>query len=80
MQGSTSLPLPKGWTKVVRAGALHAISLAATALTHAWSSSRSSRVRERAETARLRTEIALLTEEPGRAPPIERLSSSSRAT
>ncbi len=36
MPRSTSLPLPKGWTKVVRTGALHAISLAATALTVAW--------------------------------------------
>ena len=28
MPRSTSLPLPKGWTKVVRTGVLHAISLA----------------------------------------------------
>ena len=60
------LPLPRGWTKTVRAGVLHVISLAAAALTSAWSkaaSSRSSRQRALAEVDRLATEIALLKEE-----------------
>ncbi len=64
--GSTDLPLPRGWPKVVRSGVLQAISVAATAVTHAWSrgaTSRSSRSRERAEADRLRTEVLLLTEE-----------------
>ncbi len=34
---SQTLPLPKGWTKFVRSGVLHAISLASTALSHSWS-------------------------------------------
>ncbi len=52
MPRSPSLPLPRGWSKLVRTGVLHAISVAAAALTHAWSraaSSRSSRTRERSE-------------------------------
>ena len=61
-----SLPLPRGWTKTVNSAVLHALSLAATALTAAWSSaatSRSSRHGEHAELDRLRGEIAQLTEE-----------------
>ncbi len=60
------LPLPRGWTKIVNSAVLHTLSLAATALTAAWSSaatSRSSRHRERAERERLRVEIAELTED-----------------
>ena len=33
---SPPTPLPKGWTKVINAAVLHAISLAAAALTAAW--------------------------------------------
>ena len=60
------LPLPRGWTKIVNSAVLHALSLAATALTAAWSSTaagRSSRHGEHAELDRLRAEIAQLTEE-----------------
>ncbi len=63
-----TLPLPKGWSKIVRTGVIHALSVAATALTTAWSraaGSRSSRHRAFAEVERLRTEIALLSEELG---------------
>ena len=66
MPRSTALPLPRGWSKIVRTGALHAISLAITALTAAWSQSsrsRSPRRRQSVEADRLRTEVALLTEE-----------------
>ena len=61
-----ALPLPRGWRKITRAGVLHAISVAAMAMTSAWSKaamSRSSRQRLSAEVDRLRTELALLTEE-----------------
>ena len=60
------VPLPRGWTKVVNAAVLHAISVVSTALTVAWgkaSSSRSARIRDRAEIDRLRAELALLEEE-----------------
>ena len=60
----STLPLPKGWRRVTRAGVLHAISVAAMAMTSAWSkASRSSRQRALAEVDRLRTEVAQLTEE-----------------
>ena len=62
----TAIPLPKGWRKVTRAGVLHAISVAAMAMTSAWSKAsagRPSRRRALAEIDRLRTEVALLTEE-----------------
>ncbi len=60
----SALPLPRGWRKVTRAGVLHAISVAAMAMTSAWSkASRFSRQRASAEVDRLRTEVALLTEE-----------------
>ncbi len=60
----SALPLPRGWRKVTRAGVLHAISVAAMAMTSAWSrASRSSRQRSLAEVDRLRSENALLTEE-----------------
>lgn len=52
--------------KVVNAAVLHVISLATAALTAAWgrgATSRSSRVRKRAEADRLRTELARLEEE-----------------
>ncbi len=61
-----ALPLPRGWRKVTRAGVPHAISVAAMAMTSAWSKAsagRSSRQRALAEVDRLRTEVALLTEE-----------------
>ncbi len=59
-----ALPLPRGWRKVTRAGVLHAVSVAAMAMTSAWSrASRSSRQRSLAEVDRLRSENALLTEE-----------------
>jgi len=32
------IPLPRGWTKTVRSGALHAVALASVALTRAWGS------------------------------------------
>ena len=66
MSSTPPIPLPRGWTKVVRSGVLHAISVASAAMTHTWSqasSSRSSRAREMADADRLRTEVALLTEE-----------------
>ena len=62
----TALPLPIGWREITRAGVLHAISLAATAMTSAWSrasASRSSRQRALADADRLRAEIVLLKEE-----------------
>ncbi len=58
--------MPKGWTKIVNSAVLHALSLAAAALTAAWSRAatrRSSRQREHAELDRIRAEIAQLTEE-----------------
>ncbi len=64
MPRSPSIPLPRGWSKAVRAGVLYAISVAAMAMTSAWSrASRSSRQRSLAEVDRLRSENALLTEE-----------------
>ncbi len=33
MPRSPSIPLPRGWSKAVRAGVLHAISIAAMAMT-----------------------------------------------
>ncbi len=60
----SALPLPRGWSKIVRTGVLHAVSVAAMALTSAWSrASRSSRHCASAEVDRLRAEVALLTEE-----------------
>ncbi len=61
-----TVPLPRGWTKIVRSATLHAISVAVTALTTAWgraSTSPSARQRRGAKADRLRTEIALLKEE-----------------
>ena len=63
---SSTIPLPRGWTKIVRSAALHAISLASAALTTAWAKaavSRSSRRRLAAEVDRLRAELALVAEE-----------------
>ncbi len=58
----SALPLSRGWRKVTRAGVLHAISVAAMAMTSAWSrASRSSRQRSLAEVDRLLSENALLT-------------------
>ena len=60
-----TIPLPRGWTKLVRSATLHAISVANTALTHAWSraATHSSPRRAQAEIDRLRTEVAHLNEE-----------------
>ena len=63
---SPTIPLPRGWPKVVNAAVLHALSLVATGLTAAWgraAGSRSSRTKDRAEIDRLRAELALLNEE-----------------
>ncbi len=63
---SPAIPLPWGWTKVVKAAVLPAISVVSTTLTAAWgraATSRSSRIKERAEIDRLRTELSLLKEE-----------------
>ena len=68
MTNAQTIPLPKGWPRVVRSGVLHAIALASTALNVAWgkaASSRSPRYRQRAEVDRLRAEIALSKEELG---------------
>ncbi len=60
------VPLPKGWSRRVRSGAIHAISLARFSLTaargHA-ANSWNARIRLREENDRLRQEIALLREE-----------------
>ena len=59
-----ALPLPRAWRKITRAGVLHAISVAAMAMTAAWSrANRSSRQQALAEVDRLRAENSLLTEE-----------------
>ncbi len=61
-----AIPLPKGWRKVTREGVVHAISVAAMAMTSAWSKAsacRPSRQRALAEVDRLGTEVALLKEE-----------------
>ena len=60
------LPLPRAWRDVTRTGVLHAISVAAMAMTSAWSKAsagRSSWQRALAEVDRLGTEVALLKEE-----------------
>ena len=61
----TTPPLPRGWTKHVRSGVLHAISLASTALTHSWgmAARRGSPRRLAAEIDRLRAEVTHLKEE-----------------
>ncbi len=56
-------PLPKGWTKTIRSSVLHAVSLASTAVTTAWSRAarnRRPRVQIVAELERAKTEIAVL--------------------
>ena len=66
MAAADDIPLPRGWTKMVRSSVLHAISVASTALTRAWASGASSRrraTRVQAELDRVETEIALLKEE-----------------
>ena len=68
MTNAQTIPLPKGWPKVVRSGVLHAVALASTALSAAWgraAASRSSRQRQGAEADRLRAEVALYKEELG---------------
>ncbi len=66
MAATDPFPLPRGWTKTTRSSVLHAISLAFTALTRAWSSSATSRrrtIRLQAYLDRATTEIALRNEE-----------------
>ena len=66
MAEARTIPLPKGWPKVLRSGVVHAIALASTALSVAWgkaASSRSSEHRQRAKTDRLRAQVALLKKE-----------------
>ena len=64
LSSQSALPLPRGWSKITRAGVLHAISVAAMAMTSAWSrANRTSRQRALAEVDRLRSEIAQLAEE-----------------
>ena len=64
LSSQSTLPLPRGWRKVTRAGVLHAISVAAMAMTSAWSrASLSAQQRSLAEVDRLRSENELLTEE-----------------
>ena len=60
------IPLPKGWTGIVRSAVLHVISLAqyATAYTRSWAAnSPNERMRLKAENDRLEAEVALLKEE-----------------
>jgi hypothetical protein len=61
MASERSIPLPRGWSKHVKSGLLHAISLAAMALTIA--RSRGTRYRLQGELDRANGEIALLKEE-----------------
>jgi len=61
MPSERPVPLPRGWTKHVKSSLLHAISLAAMALTIA--RSRRTRTRLQTELDRADTEIALLKEE-----------------
>ncbi len=60
------IPLPKQWSKRVRSGVLHAISLAHYSLTftRSWAANGfNARIRLKAENDRLRQELALLQEE-----------------
>jgi len=60
------LPLPKGWPNRIRSAVIHVISLAHFSLTFARSvaaNSINARIRLKAESSRLRQEIALLIEE-----------------
>ncbi len=59
------LPLARGWTKIVRSAVINAISVASTAMTTAWgrAASKSPRRRQQAELDRLRTQLALLSQE-----------------
>jgi predicted RNA polymerase sigma factor len=61
MTSDRSIPLPRGWSKHVKSGLLHAISLAVMALTIA--RSRAPRYRLQGELDRANGEIALLKEE-----------------
>ena len=60
------IPLPNAWTQNVKSALLHAASLAATALTCAWSraaTGRGGRAGLEAELDRAKSEIGLLREE-----------------
>lgn len=63
--GPKSISLPRHWTRHLRSGVLHAISLAQVALTHAWgrAATRSPASRHQAEIDRLRAEVTHLEEE-----------------
>ena len=64
MARSDRFPLPKSWTKTIRASVLHAVSLAAAALTSAWgraARNRRQRVQLVAELERAKTEIGLFS-------------------
>ena len=63
MPSHYSAPLPRGWSKHVKSGLLHAISLAAMALTVARSRIVARRCDLVVELDRANTEIALLKEE-----------------
>ncbi len=56
-------PLPRRWTGIVRSAVVQAISVASTAMSTAWGRAASSRHRQQAEIDRLRTELALLSQE-----------------
>ena len=58
--------LPRGWSKHIKSSLVHAIALAATALTEAWSRAAagcSKDTRVEAELDRAKTEVAMLREE-----------------
>ncbi len=60
------IPLPHGWSRRVRSGVIHAISLAHFSMTstRSWAAnSWNARVRLKAENERLKSEISLLREE-----------------
>ena len=60
------IPLPKGWTGIVRSAVLHVIGLAqyATVYTRSWAAnSPNERMRLKAENDRFQAEVALLKEE-----------------
>ena len=58
MAATEPFPVPRGWTKTTRSSVLHAISLAFSALTRAWSSSATSRRRT------IRLEVTFLEAAP----------------
>jgi transposase-like protein len=66
MKPQDSPNLPRGWSKHIKSSLVHAIALAATALTEAWSRAAAGRSKDTkldAELDRANTEIAMLREE-----------------